>query len=128
MIRMLLSWFTGGVLDRVLKSVDHAVSNDTQRQQIRARTITRYAETAAFERADARKYRAFWLVWCLFSAPLGLWWAAICLDSVFLFSFDVADLPQSVKPYADTIFQSLFGSGGLVAVGQAVSSAIRGRK
>ena len=69
--------------------------------------------------------RAMLLGWVSI-APLGLWWGAICLDSVFLFPWNVADLPPSVKPYANQIFGSLFGSGAAVGAFQAIGSAIGG--
>ncbi len=128
MLGAVLSWLTGGVLDRVLKSVDHAIDNETDRQKIRADAITRYAETAAEERADARRYRWFWYVWTLAAVGPCFWLFVVCLDTVFLFSGNIPDLPESVKPYVSQIFASLFGSGGVVAVGQALSGAIRGRK
>lgn len=128
MIRALLSWLTGGVLSRILTSVDRSIDNETERQQIRAQVVAKYVESAAETRQVAMQSRIFWWIWALFSVPLGIWWAAICLDSVFLFSFDVADLPASVKPYANQIFAAVFGSGAGVASLQAISSAIRGRR
>ncbi|MBG6145081.1 hypothetical protein IWQ51_003219 [Labrenzia sp. EL_142] len=122
------SLFLSGPFNRIFKSIDHAVSNDTKRQEIRANAVNRYAETAAEERADARRYRAFWFIWCLFSGSVGFWFLAITIDTVFDFSWSVADYPPSVKPYVDTIVASIFGSGGLVASAQALSSAIRGRR
>ncbi|WP_282045050.1 hypothetical protein [Roseibium album] len=124
----IVSLFLSRPFNRIFKSIDHAVSNDSKRQEIRANAVNRYAETAAEERADARRYRAFWFIWCLFSGSVGFWFLAITLDTVFDFSWSVADYPPSVKPYVDTIVASIFGSGGLVASAQALSSAIRGRR
>ena len=123
-----LKLFLAGPFDRIMASVDHAVSNDTTRQDIRAKAISRYAETAAEERADARRYRVFWFIWARFSGSVGLWFAAVTLDTVFDFEWSISDYPASVKPYVDTIVASIFGSGGLVATGQAIASAIRGRR
>lgn len=128
MISAILSWLSGGVLDRLLRSVDHSIDNETERQAIRAKVIEKYVETAAETRQTAMQSRVFWWTWALFSVPLGAWFAAICLDSIFLFSWDVADLPASVKPYANQIFAAVFGSGAGVASLQAISTAIRGRK
>lgn len=128
MIGKIASFLLAGPFDRIMKSVDHAVSNESQRQEIRAKAINRFAETAAEERADARRYRAFWVIWCLFSGSVGMWFFTITIDTIFDFSWSVSDYPPSVKPYVDTIFASIFGSGGLVATAQALSSAIRGRR
>lgn len=128
MFKAILSWLTGGVLDRLLSSVDHAIDNDTERQAIRAQVVSEFVRTSAETRQTAMQSRVFWWTWALFSVPLGVWWAAICLDSTFLFSWDVSDLPASVKPYANQIFAAVFGSGAGVASLQAISSAIRGRR
>lgn len=128
MLDKLASFLLAGPFDRIMKSVDHVVSNDTKRQEIRANAVNRYAEAAAEERADARRYRAFWAIWCLFSGSVGIWFFAITIDTIFDFSWSVHDYPPSVKPYVDTIVASIFGSGGLVATAQALSSAIRGRR
>lgn len=128
MIALILKWLGGGVLDRVLSSVDKSIDNETERQRIVGNVIERVAVTEAENRAAAMQSRVFWYVWALFAVPIGIWLGAVALDSVFLFSGQIADLPPSVKPYADQIIYSLFGSGGLVATGQVVASAIRGRK
>ena len=127
-LKSILSWLTGGVLDRLLKSVDHAVDNETERQQIRAQVVSKYVEAAAETRQTAMQSRVFWWTWALFSVPLGFWFAAVCVDSVFQFTWNVADLPPAVKPYANQIFAAVFGSGAGVASLQAISNAIRGRK
>lgn len=128
MFKALLSWLTGGVLDRLLSSVDHAVDNETDRQAIRAQVVSEFVRTSAESRQTAMQSRVFWWTWALFAVPLGVWWAAICLDTVFLFSGEIDDLPDSVKPYANQIFAAVFGSGAGVASLQAISSAIRGRR
>ncbi len=120
--------FFSGPFDRIMGSVDHVVSNDTQREKIRADVIERYAAIAAEERADARRYRAFWWVWSVIAGSAAVWFALITLDTIGNFSWSVADYPPSVKHYVDTIFASVFGSGGVVAAAQAISSAIRGRR
>lgn len=124
----LLKLIFSGPFDRIMGSVDHYVSNETKRGDITANALSRYAETAAEERADARRYRAFWWVWSVIAGSVAVWFALITLDTIGNFSWSVADYPPSVKPYVDTIFASVFGSGGVVAAAQAISSAIRGRR
>jgi hypothetical protein len=123
-----LSWLTGGTLDRVLSTVDKSIDNETERQGIRAKAVSNYVETQEESRRMAMHSRVFWAVWALFSAPLGLWFAAVILDTIFAFPWSVADLPESVKPWANTIFGSIFGSGASVAAVQLISSAIRGKR
>lgn len=96
------------------------------------------ALAAIAERQDARRasaetvqaamgHKPFWLVWSLFAVPLGLWWAAVVLDSIFLVSGAIPDLPGSIKPWADQIFNSIFLSGGGVAAAQLAAKAIARR-
>lgn len=125
---MLLSWLTGGTLDRVLRTVDNAVDNETRREEIKARTVEKYVQTEAETRQAMMQSRTFWAVWALFAAPLGLWWALVMLDTAFTFvSWGIPDLPASVRPWADTIFGSIFGSGAAVGIAQIVAGAVRKR-
>jgi len=132
MLASIFKMFLNGPFNRIFDTVDHAIDNETDRQSIRANALNRYAETAAIDRADARKYRIFWLAWGLFVFPLGVWWALVLLDTamtgVFQLRLGIADLPKSIQPKADLIFASIFGSGGVALASQAISSAIRGRR
>ncbi|MTH94744.1 hypothetical protein [Roseibium sp. RKSG952] len=127
MFRLLLSWLGKGPLDRVLTSVDRAFDNGTEREKVRADAVTAFVQAEAERRREAMQCPVFWAVWALFAVPLGLWFGAVCLDSIFLFSGNISVLPDSIKPYADTIFAAVFGSGAGVAGVQAISRAIRGR-
>ena len=124
----LLGWLTGGTLDRILSTVDHKIDNETERQKVTAAVVQRYVETESENRQAAMQSRVFWWVWAAFAAPVAFWFGAICIDSVLLFSGQIADLPPSVKPYATQIFSAIFGSGAAVAGAQAIATAIRGRK
>lgn len=128
MIMGIIRWLTSGPLDRVLFSLDKSIDNETERQRIVGNVVERVAVADADNRAAAMQSRVFWAVWALFAIPVGIWHGSVALDSVFLFSGHIADLPPSTKPYADQIVVSLFGSGGLVATAQAFASAVRGRK
>ena len=128
MFLTLFKWLTSGPLDRILTTVDRKMDNETERQKVTASVVQRYVEAESENRQAAMQSRVFWWVWAGFAAPLAFWFGAICLDSVFLFSGQIADLPPSVKPYASQIFAAVFGTGGGVAGLQAIASAIRGRK
>lgn len=128
MIMGIIKWLTSGPLDLVLSSLDRSIDNETERQRIVGNVVERVAVADADNRAAAMQSRVFWTVWALFAVPVGIWHGAVALDSVFLFSGGIADLPPSTKPYADQIVVSLFGSGSLVAATQAIASAIRGRR
>jgi hypothetical protein len=90
------------------------------------------------ERRDLARLRAettqkamshwpFWAAWMTFALPLGMWWAAVMFDTVFGFAGDVADLPESVRPWANDIFTSLFWTGTGMAATQVVSKALSQR-
>ncbi|PZP65764.1 MAG: hypothetical protein DI604_23525 [Delftia acidovorans] len=128
MIGAILSFFGKGALNRILDTIDKRVDGETERQQIIGDAVKHYVETDAQLRATAMQSRIFWWVWAAFAAPVAFWFGAICLDSVFLLSGHIADLPASVKPYATQIFSAIFGSGAAVAGLQAVASAIKGRR
>lgn len=129
MLKTLLSWLTGGVLDRILKTVDSSIDNETERQAIRAKVVQRYVETTAETKQAAMQSRAFWWIWCLFAAPLGFWWALVMIDTALPFvAWGIPDLPASVRPWANIIFGSLFGSGATLGAAQSIAGAIRGRR
>jgi len=118
----------GGPLDRIMTSLDKSIDNETERQKIVASVAEKVVVADAESRREAMKSRVFWWIWAAFAAPVAFWFGAVCVDSVFLFSGQIADLPPSVKPYATDIIRSIFGSGAAVASVQLLSSAIRGRR
>lgn len=128
-LRLVFGWLTGGTLDRVLKTVEHRVDNETERQRIGADLAIEFGRQHIEARANMMQFRVFWFVWGLFAVPLGLWWALVMADTFLpVVSLRIPDLPSSVKPWADQIFWSVFGSGGGVASVQALSGAIRARR
>lgn len=128
MIGAIFSFLGKGALGRILDTIDKRVDSETERQKIIGDAVKHYVTADAQQRSTAMQSRVFWWVWAAFAAPVAFWFGAICLDSVFLFSGNIADLPPSVKPYATQIFSAIFGSGAAVAGLQAVASAIRGRR
>lgn len=111
-----------------------AAENDEQRRVAEAAIKQLEVSLAAYQeseksRREAMNHPVFWWVWSLFAVPLGIWWALVMTDT-FLTSvaWGIPDLPEAVKPWASTIFGSIFGSGGAVAGIQTIASAIRGRK
>lgn len=128
LLKAAFKFLMGGPLDRIMTSLDKSIDNETERQKIVASVAEKVIVADSESRREAMKSRIFWWVWAGFAAPVAFWFGAICLDSVFLFSGHIADLPPSVKPYATDIIRSIFGSGAAVASVQILSSAIRGRK
>lgn len=128
MIGAIFRFLMGGPLDRIMTSLDKSIDNETERQKIVASVAEKVVVADAESRSEAMKSRVFWWIWAAFAAPVAFWFGAVCIDSVFLFSGQIADLPPSVKPYATDIIRSIFGSGAAVASVQLLSSAIRGRR
>lgn len=128
MIGAVFKFLMGGPLDRIMTSLDKSIDNETERQKIVASVAEKVVVADAESRQEAMKSRVFWWIWAAFAAPVAFWFGAVCVDSVFLFSGQIADLPPSVKPYATDIIRSIFGSGAAVASVQLLSSAIRGRR
>lgn len=127
-VQFLFSWLAQGPLDRILTSVDKSVDNETDRQKIRAKVIMSDIQTHATLRQASMRQPMFWRVWALFAVPLGLWWVAVITVTVFDFGYVVHDLPPSIRPWADRIFDNIFLAGGAVAGSQILASAIVGRR
>jgi len=114
MLAALIRWLTGGVLDRVLDTIDKRVDAETDRDRIKAEVIKTYLETRpGFMRAGG-----FWLM-LLFAAPLGFWFAAVTIYSVFWCAgcafpqdWTIAALPPPLDDWSGLIIASIFGVVG----------------
>ncbi|EFO29092.1 conserved hypothetical protein [Roseibium sp. TrichSKD4] len=133
MISLLLNWLSSGVLRQVLqvleKQMTHRAAHTVGRMD-RAREEIR-AELQA--RSEARKVLLaengfFWsagrLGRLVFVLPLGFWWAAVCLDSVFRFGWNVAEVPV-LRDWGGVIVASLFLVDGARAISRGF---VAGRK
>ena len=119
LVSTLLSWFTGGTLDRVLDTVDSRVDNETERQRIRAEVTRAYVSAQASLLAG----RTWWfqLFFVVLNVlinfwELGLWFTAVVADSIFQFTWNVAALPAPLDTWAGWIVSSLFLVDGAKAV------------
>lgn len=115
MIAAILRWLTGGVLDRVLASVDKQIEAKTDRETLKAEIIKEHMRT----RPDFMRAGGFWLM-ILFAAPLAVWWAAVIVYSIFWCArcaypqaWTVAALPAPLDQWAGLIVMSIFGVVGL---------------
>ena len=115
MIRALLGWLSGGVLDRVLTTVDRRVAAQTDREKLKADIIREHYRT----RSDFMRAGGFWLM-LLFAAPLAVWWAAVivysvlwCQGCVWPQPWSIAALPPPLDEWAGMIVISIFGVIGV---------------
>lgn len=115
MIQALLKWLTGGVLDRVLTTVDRTVTAQTDRDKLKADIIREHYRT----RPDFMRAGGFWLM-LIFALPLAFWWSAVLLYSVFWCAgcaypqdWTVAALPAPLDEWAGLIVMAIFGVLGI---------------
>lgn len=106
---------TGGVLDRVLSTVDRKIENETDRQKLRADIIMTYYKT----RADWMNAGGFWLS-LMFALPLAFWFSAVivysvlwCAGCAYPQDWHIAALPSPLDDWAGGIILSIFGVIGI---------------
>jgi len=109
----------GSVVDRTLEFMERRASEQTGRERIRADVEIQHIRAAVDDiriMADLQKAKYavpwFWIFASLFVGPLALWWSAVVLDSIFLFSWNVAALPKPLDEWAAQIVGWLFFVGG----------------
>lgn len=115
MIRWLLSWFGGGPLSRILDTVDHKITAETDREAIKGDIIKEHFRT----RADFMRAGGFVLM-LLFAVPLALWFGSVCLYSVLWCRgcvypqvWTIAALPAPLDQWAGAIVTAIFGVVGV---------------
>jgi hypothetical protein len=127
-ITWILTKLSGGLLDKVLdafsKSEDarvraREIDSDTTKAALKA-----YVETVKSQNALQQAklgFPWFWIMAGMFVIPLGLWWGAILIDSIFHLNLKVANLPtQELRDYAGQMIQFIFYSGGTAATIRAI--------
>jgi len=137
---MILSWLTGGGIAAIGRELNTAYQNKLTAQNDGARIAADVQIKVLEARLEAYKtnasviqsamqHKVFWVAWAIAAIPTVSWFGWGMLDSLFNGALpDVAALPPQLKEYADTVWNSLFLSGGAVATASVVASAIRGRK
>ncbi len=135
MLRLVLSWLSGGVLETLLRHVERRIDNETERRRISAGLAAEEIRAEIAARAEARAvlvaesgflFSAGRLGRLLFVLPLALWWWAVCLDSVFLFGWGVAEVPV-LRDWGGAIVTSLFLVEGAQGAVRATLAARRAR-
>jgi hypothetical protein len=122
-LKAVLGWLTGGTLDRILKTVDTKISNDTTREAVKADLVADYMRA----QVAILTGRGWWFP-LFFVAPLGVWFASVCIYSMlfcarcaFPQSWSIAALPPPLDEWSGIIIGSLF----VGKLGQELVSRLR---
>lgn len=115
MLAFLARILGGGLLDRVLDTVDRKVQSETDKEKIKGDII----REAYRSRADWMSAGGFWL--CLiFALPLAFWFGSVVVYSVFWCAgcafpqqWTIAALPPPLDEWAGAIIISIFGVVGV---------------
>lgn len=110
MFATLLKWLGGGPLSRILDTVDHKIDNETERERVKADVVKAYASA----QVAVLTGRGWWFP-LFFVAPLGLWFAAVCIYSIlwcagcaYPQAWTIAALPSPLDEWSGAIVGSLF--------------------
>lgn len=107
----ILGWLTGGTLDRVLSTIDKHMDNKVTSEEVKAEVTREYVRAQS-----ALLVGRTWWFQLFFVIPLGVWWSAVILDSIFGFEANVAALPPPLDTWAGWIISALFVVDGTKAL------------
>lgn len=114
-MRRFLTLLSGGLLDRVLRTVDAKIAAETDRTKIKGDIIIEHYRS----RADWMRAGGFWLM-MLYAVPLSVWWSMViydsafgCADCIWPNDWTVAALPAPLDDWAGGIIISIFGVIGV---------------
>lgn len=127
MLQAFLGWLlkllTGPAVDKVLGYLEGKANSQTERERIRTQVTIAEINAAVSEtrvmadlQASKMGHWPYWAFVALFILPLGIWWAAVLLDTTFRFGWGVANLPQTyIREWAGEMIRWLFytGSGAM---------------
>ncbi len=106
----ILNWLLAGPLDRIFKTIDNSVDNETTREQIKTDAVKAYMTS----QVAILTGRGWWFP-LLFLVPAGFWFAAVCVYSVlwckdcaFPQTWTIAALPSPLDQWMGAIVGSLF--------------------
>ncbi|MEP0234135.1 hypothetical protein [Roseibium sp.] len=128
MIAAFLTWLSGSVLESLLAYARQRLDSRTGQDRIAAELAAEEIRAEIAARSEARKillaengqfFSAGRLGRLAFVLPLGLWWAAVCLDSVFHFGWKIAEVPV-LRDWGGAIITSLFLVDGVKSISRSV--------
>jgi hypothetical protein len=106
-----VSVITGGGLEKVLDVIERKMDNETKKEEIKAEVTKTWINA----QANLLVGRTWWFQ-LFFVVPLGFWWSAVIVDSVFQFSWNVAALPSPLDEWAGWMLSSVFLIDGSKAI------------
>lgn len=111
-IPFILKIFTGGSLNTILNTIEKYVDKTETRDQLQADVTKTWINA----QANLLVGRTWWFQ-LLFVIPLGFWWSAVIMDSVFQFTWlEVARLPDPLDDWATWMISALFLVDGSKAI------------
>lgn len=119
LIAFLMRMGFGGMVDKAISHLERRAELQNDREKLRSQTTVELAREAVKEAQIMADYNRaklafpwFWLFAALFLVPLAAWWSAVILDSIFDFSWSVADLPTpQMQEWAGDMIRWLFYVG-----------------
>lgn len=112
--KWLVSFLTGGSLEKILDIINTKMDNDVRREELKAEVT----ETWIKAQASLLVGRTWWFQ-LFFVIPLGIWWTSVILDSIILkdaFGHVTYALPAPLDSWAGWIISALFVVDGSKAV------------
>lgn len=119
LIAFLMRMGFGGMVDKAISHLERRAELQNDRERLRSQTTVELAREAVKEAQIMADYNRaklafpwFWLFAALFLVPLAAWWSAVILDSIFGFTWSVADLPTpQMQEWAGDMIRWLFYVG-----------------
>lgn len=130
MLAFLAAILPGLVLPTLKAWIENRSNAETTKRETALAIINERREASQQRGATVRTgmgHKPFWVAWSLFAWPLGVWWLAVMIDTMFLLPGSVPDLPNSIRPWADTIFENIFLPGAIAASATVIGTAIARR-
>lgn len=109
-----INLLTGGSLEKVLDIIDKQVDTGVRQEEIKAEVIQTWIKA----QTQLLVGRTWWFQ-LFFVIPLGVWWSAVCLDSILPGQWNIAALPSPLDEWAGWIIGALFVvDGGKSLIGR----------
>lgn len=112
LVAFLLKLGLGGIVDKTLGHMERRAASKNEAERIRAEVEVEHIRASVEEvrhMTDFNKAKLnhplYWVFAALFVFPVGLWFAAGMLDSVFYFEWDVAKLPPQLEIIAGRVVE-----------------------